>query len=405
MDKYHIIYKFVTMDFILLLLFLMFLSKVITSKALEILPSLSRKTLNNLFLYHLLFFGVYYVTTTFSASDSKEYYKQASYIGNSFDIFGNTSTKFIDNFSAPFVSIGLSYESMMLLFSFFGYIGFVFAYLFFRENIPVNVTVFKKYDLLELLLFLPNMHFWTASLGKGSLIFMGLMLLAFSFKKPTQRIVPLVIGGFFVYMIRPPVMLFILSGVMIGLLTGREKLGVGTRIILVFASIAFLYSASSTILGVAKINENTENIVEDFQDYANTQSDRLETSNSGVAMQSYPLPLKFFTFWFRPLFVDSPGVLGLFSSAENLVYLLLFFKIFNKRFVVFIRKAPYMVKMSAITFLVASYAMTFVMSNLGIIMRQKTMVMYFGFFVVYYFLAEEQWEREQKLKLVANSVA
>jgi hypothetical protein len=121
-------------------------------------------------------------------------------------------------------------------------------------------------------------------------------------------------------------------------------------------------------------------------------------------MQGYSLPFKFFTFWFRPLFVDSPGILGLFSSAENLVYLLLFLKICNLRFIGFIRKAPYMVKMSAITFLLASYAMTFVMSNLGIIMRQKTMVMYFGFFVVYYFLAEEQWKKEQQQKLNVNPI-
>ena len=116
-------------------------------------------------------------------------------------------------------------------------------------------------------------------------------------------------------------------------------------------------------------------------------------------MQNYSLPFKLFTFWFRPLFVDSPSALGIFSSAENLIYLLLFFKICNLRFIGFIRKAPYMVKMSAITFLVASYSMTFVLTNLGIIMRQKTMVMYFGFFVVYYFLAEEQWNKEQLQKL------
>jgi hypothetical protein len=58
--------------------------------------------------------------------------------------------------------------------------------------------------------------------------------------------------------------------------------------------------------------------------------------------------------------------------------------------------------MSAITFLLASYAMTFVMSNLGIIMRQKTMAMYFGFFVIYYFLAEEQWKKDQQYKLEAS---
>ena len=296
--------------------------------------------------------------------------------------------------------MGLSFESMMLLYSWFGYVGFVYAYMFFKENIPVNVTVFKRYDLLKLLLFLPNMHFWTASLGKGSLIFMGLMVFAFAAKKPRERMLLVLVGGFFVYMIRPPIMLFLLVGVMVGLLTGREKLGIGMRIVLVLASIGFLYSASTTILNVAKI-QNSTNVVADFQDFASTQSDRLESAGSGVAMQSYPLPMKLFTFWFRPLFVDSPSILGLFSSAENLVYLLLFYKICNRRFLVFIKKAPYMVKMAGVTFLLASYAMTFVMSNLGIIMRQKSMVMYFGFFVVYYFLAEAKWQKEQKEKLIS----
>jgi hypothetical protein len=393
------------MDFVLLLLLLYFTTQIFIGKILEKYPTLSKKTLNNLFIYHFFFFVVYYITTIISRSDSQEYYRNASLIGENWKLIGNTSTKFIDNFAAPFASLGLSYESVMLLFSWFGYIGFVHAYLFFRENIPVDVKVFKKYDLLSLLLFFPNMHFWTASLGKGSLIFMGLMMFAFAIKRPRQRIVTLLIGGYFVYMIRPAVMLFVLGGVMVGLLTGREKLGIGTRIIAVLASIAFLYSASSTILGSVNIDQNSENVVDDFQDYASAQSDRLETSaGSGVNMQGYPLPFKFFTFWFRPLFVDSPGILGLFSSAENLVYLLLFLKICNLRFIGFIRKAPYMVKMSAITFLLASYAMTFVMSNLGIIMRQKTMVMYFGFFVVYYFLAEEQWKKEQQQKLSITPV-
>ena len=394
------------MDFILLFILIFFLNKLFISNIVNNNPNLSIKLLNNLFFYHLFFFGVYYVTTIFSPSDSKEYYKNASEIGSNFSLFQFSGTQFIDNFAALFASLGLSFESMMLLFSCFGYIGFVYAYVFFRENIPVDVKVFKRYDLLTLLLFLPNMHFWTASLGKGSLIFMGLMIFAVAIKKPRQRIIILLIGGFFVYMIRPPVMLFVLSGVMVGLLTGREKLGVGTRIILVLASLAFLFSASTTILGVIQIDSNSENVVDDFQDYATAQSDRLESSaGSGVAMQSYPLPFKFFTFWFRPLFVDSPGILGLFSSAENLVYLLLFLKICNLRFIGFIRKAPYMVKTSAITFLLASYAMTFVMSNLGIIMRQKTMVMYFGFFVVYYFLAEEQFKKEQQYKLDVTPVA
>mgnify|MGYP006165878603 CR=1 FL=1 len=62
-----------------------------------------------------------------------------------------------------------------------------------------------------------------------------------------------------------------------------------------------------------------------------------------------------------------------------------------------------MVKMSAIAFLLTSFAMTFVMSNLGIIMRQKSMVMYFGFFVIYYFLAQEEFDRRSRERLVSES--
>ncbi len=386
------------MDIVILFLFLLFVNAIFLNKITDYYPILSRKLLSNLFYYHLIFFGIYYATTIFSRSDSIMYYHKASEIGSYFDIFSETGTSFIDNFAAIFVQFGLSYESLMLLFSYFGYIGFVFAYLFFRENIPINVTVFKKYDLLQLLLFLPNMHFWTASLGKGSLIFMGLMIFAFSIKKPRQRILFLVAGGFFVYMIRPPVMIFVLAGFVIGLLTGREKLSVPFRIILVIASLLFLFYTQESIFAVLGLDSGSDSILNDFTDYANTQSVRLETSNSGVAMQSYSLPYRLFTFWFRPLFVDSPSILGIFSSAENLIYLLLFYKLIDKRFISFIRKAPYMVKMSAITFFSASYSMTFILTNLGIIMRQKTMVMYFGLFVVYYFLAEEKYNKMQQQK-------
>jgi len=178
----------------------------------------------------------------------------------------------------------------------------------------------------------------------------------------------------------------------------------GLKFLIVIASVGFLAAASNSILAVAKL-ENSENVISDFETFAESRSQGLsEKAGSGVAMSNYPLPVKLFTFWFRPLFVDSPGVLGIFSSFENFIYLLLFAKICNKRFIKFYRNSVYMVKMSAIAFLLTSFAMTFVMSNLGIIMRQKSMVMYFAFFVIYYFLAQEEYDKQQKRGLVLNDI-
>ena len=144
--------------------------------------------------------------------------------------------------------------------------------------------------------------------------------------------------------------------------------------------------------------QGSENLIEDFQAQSEERSEDLSDAGSGVDMSSYPLPLKLFTFWFRPLFIDAPNALGLIVSVENLIYLLLFFKILKKDFIKFIKKSPAVVKMSFVIFFMTSFAMTFVMSNLGIIMRQKSMVMYYIFFVIYYYLAQKKYEKFMKLK-------
>lgn len=390
-------------DSIIVFLVLSVITQVLLSSLARKHSFLDKKLLNKLYFYHLFFFLVYYTYTLFNPSDSKQYFFVASEIGDDWLTLFESGTKFISFLATPLVEMGMSYESLMLIFSWLGYVGFVFAYLFMRESITIDVKVFKKYDLLTLLMFLPNMHFWTASLGKGSVIFMGLMIFTYALKFPFKRWFLLILGGFFVYMVRPHVMLFMLVAVMVGMLFGKERMNPGLKFLIILFSVGFLAAASNSILAVAKL-ENSENVVSDFESFADSRSQGLsESAGSGVAMNNYPLPVKLFTFWFRPLFVDSPGVIGIFSSIENFIYLLLFLKICNKRFLRFFKKSVYMVKMSAIAFLLASFAMTFVMSNLGIIMRQKSMVMYFGFFVIYYFLAHEKMIFVNRLKSLKNN--
>lgn len=361
-------------------------------------PFFSKKLMNSLFFYHLFFFGVYYTYAAFNPSDSQAYFQrpQHPYLGWG-DYFG-TSTTFIDFISWPFINIfGFNYEMMMLLFAWLGYLGFVYAYLFFRENIPIKISVFKQIDFLILLLFLPNMHFWTASLGKGAPIFLGLMMFVYALKSPKSRWGTLLIGSILIYYIRPHVFLFVAVGTVLGYMTGREKISFGKKFLIYAAMVGGLILAEDSILAIAGL-EGSDDLTEDFVNFSENRSESLSESGSGVDMASYPLPLKLFTFWFRPLFFDSPGMLGFIVSVENLIYLLLFFKILKKDFIKFIKKSPISVKMSLTVFFLTSLAMTFVMSNLGIIMRQKSMVMYFLFFVIYYYLAQKKYDRIMRLR-------
>ena len=356
-----------------------------------------KKKMNLLFFYHLFFFFFYWWYSSNNPSDSKHYFDVIStHSGSWFELFG-TDTKFIYFLGYPFFQLGFSYEMLMLLFSWFGFLGFVFAYLFFRENIPIKIKVFKYFDFLTLLLFLPNMHFWTVALSKGAPIFLGLMMFVYAIAKPKKRMYLLGLASIIIFYIRPHVFMFVAVGAVLGYMSGREKIPTSQKFLIYFTLIGTLVLVQDQILAVVNL-QNSENLVEGFQEFAEGRAEDLSVANSGVNMASYSLPYKFFTFWFRPLFYDARNLLGLITSAENFLYLLLFFRLFKKDFLKFLRKSPALVKMSLVIFLSTSFAMTFVMSNLGIIMRQKSMVMYFLFFIIYYYLAQKKYIRLKKLK-------
>ena len=207
----------------------------------------------------------------------------------------------------------------------------------------------------------------------------------------------MVLGSLIIFHIRPHVFFFVAVGTIIGYFTGKEKISFSKKLLVSSVMLGALIIAKDQILAVAGLG-GSEDFVEDFDQFADKRAGGLSDAGSGVEMASYPLPLKLFTFWFRPLFFDISGILGLIISFENLLYLLLFLKILNKEFFRFLLKAPSLVKMSLVIFFTSSLAMSFVMSNLGLIMRQKSSFMYYLFFVIYYFLARKEYLRMKQLK-------
>lgn len=344
----------------------------------------------NIFWYHLLFWIIYYGYTLANRSDSRKYYERSSEIYSNWSSAYRTGTGFIDFVAYPFIQLGFSYEMMMVLFAWFGYLGFLYFYIYFKENSQFKHQL-GKYDLIKILLFLPNMHFWTASLGKGSLIFMGMGMAIYGLSKLQKRKIALIAGLLIVYHVRPHVFLFMVLGIVVGLFTGRQKVPAWQKYLVVVGGAVTMFFLYSKILAFAGLD--SEDVVGSFDKFADKRAAELSKAGSGVDVSNYPLILKLFTFWFRPLFVDAPGALGIFVSFENLVYVIITAKLFNKDFLPFIFKGPALMKTSLVIFIVASIALSTTMSNLGIIIRQKSQVMYFFFFVVLAFL---DWQKQQQ---------
>ncbi|MEM7550850.1 MAG: hypothetical protein AAF363_14300 [Bacteroidota bacterium] len=337
--------------------------------------------LKNLFWYHLFLSVVYYVYALFNFSDSLHYYLKIvnDYRGTSWSHFYGTSTIFIEWFGYPFIKyFGFTYEAMMVLFSFFGFLGFVYFYKFFKERIRFSNKILG-YDLLTLFFLLPNLHFWSGSFGKGSFIFLGIALIFYSLNSVKNRWTLLILGSLITYHIRPHIMFVILASSVVGFAFSNKGVGWGTRILMVLISALaffFIYQDVLTAVGIDQGEELTQGL------NLTNRARELSKATSGIDITEYSLPSQVFTFLFRPLFFDAPGMLGVIVSFENVFLLVLTILFIARGGIWHIIKGDFLIKTSFLSFITVSIALAQISGNLGIAIRQKSQVMILFLFVI-----------------------
>jgi hypothetical protein len=340
-----------------------------------------------LFFYHTLLAFAYYMYALFNPSDSGNYFLKAlakAKGDNWLDYFG-ISTQFID-FMAFFLvdKLGFTYESCMAFFSWLGFLGFLFFYIFFKERIKSAPRIFG-FDGISLIFLLPNLHFWASSMGKGSVIFFGFGLFFFSLNRPGLRLWAMLLGGWIIFQIRPHIFYVILLAVGLGYTFSTKGVAIGYRVaILLFAAflLFYIYEDILTLTGLEDDSILDSNI--------SHRARELSKSTSGIDLSSYSIPEKLFAFWFRPLFFDAPGALGLIVSFENLFYLLFFARLFRPSGLRFVATSDALVKTCLLTFVGVSFALAQISGNLGLAMRQKSQVMILMMFVILKFLDEQK---------------
>ncbi|WP_165823877.1 hypothetical protein [Pseudochryseolinea flava] len=361
--------------------------------------------LRSLLLYHALLSVAYYGYVAFNPSDSKFYYRKVlmNFRGPEWMDFYGTSTTFIEFVGYPFIKIfGFSYEAVMVLFSFFGFLGFIYFYIFFKENIKYKHKVFG-FDLMTLVFFLPNLHFWSSSFGKGSIIFLGIGLYFFGISKIKSRIPAIIIGGFIVYHVRPHILLVMLVSSAIGFVFSSKGVSVAWRVFfLMCASIVFFFIYKNVLAAVG-IDESE--LMTDGLDLTH-RANELSKAGSGVNISNYSLGMQVFTFLYRPLFFDAPGALGLIVSVENVFYLFITMKLLGSwNGIKFMFTGSFYTKSALLSFITVSIALAQISGNLGIAMRQKSQIMILLMFVVLVFLDEEHQKKLNKQQLVRRRMA
>ena len=355
-----------------------------------------KNLLNKLFIFHLIIGIGYHFYVSNSFSDSRGYWFLTNYNSYSFsDILQlrgteiKTATAFLLLLNYfPAKVLNLSFFTGGLSYTILGYMGFVYFYAIIKENIP-KLDWLRKIQIISffpLLLFLPNLHFWSSGVSKDSILFFGISLFIYSLKSIKKRFLGLSIAILLSIFIRPHITLFLLVAFGISFATNRrfhviKKIAI---FIIFLGGMVAMYGYVMQFIQLESLDAET------ITNYSDTRASSLSRSRteSSVDTSSYSFPLKVFTFLYRPFFIDGLGFLGLVASFENLLLLSFTVKIIlNKPFKAF-KQAHFLLKGIFIFFLLGSFSFAIILGNLGIMLRQKTpfiiMLIIFGYWVLVY---------------------
>jgi hypothetical protein len=358
------------------------------------------KMLKYLFFFHLLM-GAYYCF--FIQGDAIGYWRvPKTYSFDTFKegLFNGEGTMFMYAINFLFSNLlKMSYLANTLLYSLFGFMGMTFFYMVVVKTVPYNKMMYG-YILFPLIFFLPNLHFWSAGVGKDTSLFLCIGMFVYGVMKPLTRIPLIVISMLLAMAIRPHIVLFLMVSFGLAYILGG-KISVFQRTLFSIVLLGIGLAILPSVLEFANIEEAS---IESFDKFADAKSSVLSRASTGSAIDisSYPFPLKVLTFLFRPFFFDVRNLNGLIASIENLVLVILFIKAMRTKPVEAFRKAPFVIKGLVFFLIIGTLAFSQSLGNVGIMIRMRNMFLPgLLIYILWCFSYEQQQIAESKKKVKA----
>lgn len=320
-----------------------------------------------LFLYawHTGFCLFYMDYSIKNISDAGGYYVSSfQYIGDF-----EPGTVFIIFLTSIFsVHLNMSYLGIFLVFNIFGSIGMLAFYGALRLATVDKSRALRILSLLILLM--PSISFWTASLGKDAISFMATGLAIWAALEFSKRTVLLGLAVVAMLLVRPHmaavmVLAFVFSTIFSTRLSLVQRVVLGT---MAFAVTAAMLPFALTYAGLGDASSSG-----DVMAYIEKRQGFNQEGGGGVDISSMSPPMQLFTYLFRPLPFEAHSIFALAASLDNVVLLGLFVMGIRR---VFAYRSPYPRENRVFlwTYAISSWIiLALTTANLGISVRQKWM--------------------------------
>ncbi|UCS92000.1 hypothetical protein KZP23_14865 [Echinicola marina] len=366
------------------------------------LPQKYQYHLHYLLFYHLFFslFFTWYILNF--GGDSQGYWRlgmqQVLIHGEEtwMKYFGESTTFILWLCYIPSKVFGLSYITGNILFGFLGFIGIRYLFILTAEYFPLNHKILNI-PLFPAIFYMANFNFWTAGVGKDAICFWAIAWFMFAVQKYNSRWWQGLIAFFFVYMARPHMGQALIGGTAFAIILGSEIRREYKFVLGALALFGTFYLSSHTM----EVLELDDLSLDSLVAYTGEKVGNLNDSHvgSGVDMNNYSLPLKIFTYMYRPIFIDAHNIMAFLSSIENALYLWLSLFIVRNWTPEALRDMPVFLKVGFVTFIPVTLAFANSLGNLGVIMRMKNMMMiYFVLFILFLIVYNKKLRYQKHLE-------
>lgn len=266
--------------------------------------------------------------------------------------------------------IGGSYFDYFLVFQTFGVWGLAYLTRTFEEI----------HDLAEMpptaasyiLLLIPGLHFWTSFIGKDAPLFLAVALCVWSTIQLHRRLIAFALGIGIMLLFRPHIALIAIIA-----LAGAAFFARGNGFLVRAGLLAIaLGAAAYTAATVESTFQIRFNNADSISDWFSRQSEASQQFTGGSAVLNASFISRLLSLLFRPLFVDATTAVALVASFENLFMLVIIgFLIFNWRGLLRLSRSVFFLQFAAIFATVLTVLLAAVYYNVGLGLRQRTMIM------------------------------
>ena len=263
-------------------------------------------------------------------------------------------------------NLHLTFVSCSLIFSFIGSIGSILLFSIIKD---LTKNSDKKLKFLAgLIVYFPIFNLWTVCIGKDAITFTCINLIIFSFFNLNSRFLLLIISATFLSLIRTYLGLVLIFGLIISI-TQKASFPLFYKLFFIGSSSIFLViliNLSSKFFPSLSLYDISERLT----DYGVSTS----VGSTAIDLSSSSLPMKIFTYLFRPLFFEARDLFTILMAVENTILLFvvvypLLISIKNKKFIRFELNS---LQVFLIIFLIGTtIPYSIVTSNLGMAYRHK----------------------------------